>query len=177
MVPRDDLPAAVALNSMGFNLTRSVGPAIGGIIVAAAGAAAAFAVNAASYVALVTVLARWKPQLPASRLPRETLGAAMGAGMRYVAMRPPSQGAAQVLGLRLHDWLDPRPAAGWRAISCRAGPLTYGIMLGAFGLGADGGRADQRRLRRLLSQRDHGALRLPVLCACALTAALSPHAG
>ena len=49
MVPRDDLPAAVALNSVGFNLTRSVGPAIGGAIVAAAGAAAAFAVNALSY--------------------------------------------------------------------------------------------------------------------------------
>ena len=45
MVPRADLPAAVALNSVGFNLTRSVGPAIGGAIVAAAGAAAAFAVN------------------------------------------------------------------------------------------------------------------------------------
>lgn len=42
MVPREDLPAAVTLNSVGFNITRSVGPAIGGIIVAAAGAAAAF---------------------------------------------------------------------------------------------------------------------------------------
>ena len=46
IVPRADLPAAVALNSVGFNLTRSVGPAIGGLIVATAGAAAAFAVNA-----------------------------------------------------------------------------------------------------------------------------------
>ena len=46
IVPRADLPAAVALNSVGFNLTRSVGPAIGGAIVATAGAAAAFAVNA-----------------------------------------------------------------------------------------------------------------------------------
>ena len=56
MVPRADLPAAVALNSVGFNLTRSVGPAIGGLIVAAAGAAAAFAVNALSYLALIGVL-------------------------------------------------------------------------------------------------------------------------
>ncbi|MCP6373992.1 MFS transporter, partial [Klebsiella pneumoniae] len=45
IVPRGDLPAAVSLNSMGFNITRSVGTAIGGMIVAAAGAAAAFAVN------------------------------------------------------------------------------------------------------------------------------------
>src|SRR5947208_5595670 len=52
IVPRAKVPAAVALNSMGFNITRSVGPAIGGIIVAAAGAAAAFAANAISYIGL-----------------------------------------------------------------------------------------------------------------------------
>src|SRR5690606_9596973 len=88
MVPRADLPAAVSLNSMGFNLTRSVGPAIGGMIVATAGVAAAFAANALSYVALIVVLFRWKPQLPAATLPRESLGAAIGAGLRYVAMSP-----------------------------------------------------------------------------------------
>ncbi|WP_292081430.1 MFS transporter, partial [Mesorhizobium sp.] len=53
MVPRAKVPAAIALNSMGFNITRSVGPAIGGIIVAAAGAAAAFAANAISYIGLI----------------------------------------------------------------------------------------------------------------------------
>ncbi|TGV31222.1 MFS transporter, partial [bacterium M00.F.Ca.ET.168.01.1.1] len=82
MVPRSKVPAAVALNSMGFNLTRSVGTAIGGVIVAAAGAAAAFAANALSYIGLIIVLFRWKPEIPAQTLPRETLGAAMGAGLR-----------------------------------------------------------------------------------------------
>src|SRR5690606_37988143 len=52
MVPRPLLPGAVALNSMGFNIARSVGPAIGGAIVAAFGAAAAFTVNAVSYAGL-----------------------------------------------------------------------------------------------------------------------------
>lgn len=61
MVPREDLPAAVTLNSVGFNITRSVGPAIGGIIVAAAGAAAAFFVNALSYFTLIYALFRWQP--------------------------------------------------------------------------------------------------------------------
>ncbi|TIO47887.1 MAG: MFS transporter, partial [Mesorhizobium sp.] len=88
MVPRAKVPAAIALNSMGFNITRSVGPAIGGIIVAAAGAAAAFAANAISYIGLIVVLFRWKPEVPAPTLPRESLGAAMGAGLRYVAMSP-----------------------------------------------------------------------------------------
>lgn len=88
MVPRAKVPAAIALNSMGFNITRSVGPAIGGVIVAAAGAAAAFAANAISYIGLIVVLFRWKPEMPAPTLPREALGAAMGAGLRYVAMSP-----------------------------------------------------------------------------------------
>jgi hypothetical protein len=62
MVPRDVLPAAVTINSVGFNITRSVGPAIGGAIVAAAGAAAAFAANSMSYFALIYALIRWKPE-------------------------------------------------------------------------------------------------------------------
>ena len=73
---------------MGFNIARSVGPAIGGAIVAAAGAAAAFAVNAVSYIALIAVLARWRPPPNPQSLPRETLGIAMAAGIRYVAMSP-----------------------------------------------------------------------------------------
>ncbi|HEX6259397.1 MAG TPA: MFS transporter, partial [Woeseiaceae bacterium] len=60
MVPRDDLPSAVAVNSMGFNIARSVGPAVGGFIVAAAGAAAAFAVNTVTYIGIIIVLARWR---------------------------------------------------------------------------------------------------------------------
>lgn len=67
MVPRDDLPNAVALNSMGFNITRSVGPAIGGLIVAVAGAAATFAVNAASYFAVIYALMRWLKDRKQSR--------------------------------------------------------------------------------------------------------------
>ena len=53
IVTREELPSAVSLNSMGFNLMRSVGPAAGGAIVALAGAAAAFAVNALSYIAIM----------------------------------------------------------------------------------------------------------------------------
>src|SRR5687768_12000516 len=88
LVPRTELPGAVALNSVGFNIARSVGPAIGGGIVAAAGAAAAFAVNAASYVPLIVVLARWRPPTNPRLLPRETLGVAVAAGLRYVPLSP-----------------------------------------------------------------------------------------
>ena len=67
MVPRADLPAAVALNAMGFNMARSVGPALGGVIVAAAGAAAAFAVNAVSYIGLIAVLVALEAQPPSPK--------------------------------------------------------------------------------------------------------------
>ncbi|WP_378948953.1 MFS transporter [Mesorhizobium sp. ANAO-SY3R2] len=152
MVPRQDMPAAVALNSMGFNMTRSVGPAIGGIIVAAAGAAAAFAVNTFSYFALIFVLFRWRPEVPRNPLPRETLGQAMGAGLRYVAMSP---NIAKVLVRSF--------VFGFTAVIAQAllplvardlvhgGPLTYGAMLGAFGLGAVGGALISGRIRRDMS--------------------------
>src|SRR3546814_14036618 len=89
MVPRKALPAAVALNSMAFNRARSAGPAVGGAIVAVAGTAAAFAANALSYLGLILVLVRWRPNLPERALPRERIGLAMAAGLRYVAMSPP----------------------------------------------------------------------------------------
>src|SRR3546814_5767606 len=88
LVPREDLPGAVTLNSMSYNLMRSIGPAVGGLIVAVAGAAFAFAVNAVSYIALIRALARWKPQRAADPLPRESFGSAMSVGLRYIAMSP-----------------------------------------------------------------------------------------
>ncbi|WP_026613632.1 MFS transporter [Ensifer aridi] len=152
MVPRDDLPAAVALNSMGFNITRSVGPAIGGAIVAAAGAAAAFAANALSYFAILFALFRWRPSVPESRLPRETLGRAVSAGLRYVAMSP---NIGKVLlrgfafGVSASAILALLPLVARDLVG--GGPLTYGIMLGAFGLGAIGGALLSARLREFLT--------------------------
>src|SRR4051794_25200280 len=87
-VPRHVLPAAIALNSLGFNIARTVGPAIGGIVVAAAGAQAAFLLNALSYIGLIIVLLTWKRPVTPDPLPPETVGAAMRAGLRYVRLSP-----------------------------------------------------------------------------------------
>ncbi|RUW43691.1 MFS transporter, partial [Mesorhizobium sp. M8A.F.Ca.ET.021.01.1.1] len=177
IVPRNKVPAAVALNSMGFNLTRSVGPAIGGIIVAAAGAAAAFAANAVSYIGLIVVLARWKPDLPVSTLPRESLGAAMGAGLRYVAMSPNIgkvlvRGAA--FGFSAGAVLALLPLVARDVVKGDA--LTYGIMLGAFGIGAVGGALISVRLRQLLSSETMVRCAFAGFAACAFNAAISQHA-
>lgn len=152
MVPRPVLPGAIAMNSMGFNIARSAGPAIGGLIVAAAGAAAAFFANAVSYIGLIAVLARWRPDLPPRTLPRETLGVAMSAGIRYVAMSP------KLRTVLLRGGLFGTTAAAVPALTpliardlVTGGPLAYGILLGAFGIGAVCGALLSGQLRRRLS--------------------------
>lgn len=152
MVPRAELPGAVALNSMGFNIARSVGPAIGGAIVAAAGAATAFAVNAASYVALIGVLWRWRPAPQPHPMPRETLGLAVAAGVRYVAMSPSIRTVllrAGVFGLSAVSVMALMPVVA--KVLLGGGPLTYGLLLGSFGLGAVTGAFGNARLRASLS--------------------------
>ncbi|MFZ2998384.1 MFS transporter [Sphingobium sp.] len=148
MVPRSVLPNAVALNSMGFNIARSVGPALGGVIVAVAGAAAAFVTNAVSYIGLLAVLARWRPDLPPKLLPRERLGVAMGAGVRYVAMSPNIQlvllrSAAFGVGASAVSALMPLVARDL----LQGGALTFGMTSGAFGVGAVAGALSTRPLR------------------------------
>lgn len=152
MVPRDDLPGAVALNSMGFNITRSVGPAIGGVIVAVAGAAAAFAVNTLSYLPLIFALFRWQPKYDTNPLPRETLGRAISAGLRYVAMSPNIAKVifrSFVFGLSASAVLALLPLVARDLVG--GGPLVYGVLLGAFGIGAIGGALLSARLREFLS--------------------------
>lgn len=148
LVPRPALPGAVVLNSMGFNIARSVGPAVGGAIVAAAGAAAAFLVNAVSYIGLIAVLARWRPDYPERALPPEPMGPAMAAGVRYVAMSPGLRVVmlrALVFGVAASAIPALMPLVARDLIA--GGPLTYGVLLGAFGLGAIGGALSSTRMR------------------------------
>ncbi|MEQ1941246.1 MFS transporter [Mesorhizobium sp. VNQ89] len=151
MVPRSQVPAAVSLNAMSFNITRSVGPAIGGIIVAAAGAAAAFAVNAVSYLALIAVLLRWKLETPKSHLPRESLGLAISAGLRYVAMSPNIEKVLLrgfVFGFAAISTLALLPLVARDLVG--GGPLLYGVLFGAYGVGAIGGAFLGGRLRGMI---------------------------
>lgn len=148
IVSRAELPSAVSLNSMGFNLMRSVGPAAGGAIVAIAGAAAAFAVNALSYVAIILALLRWKAPVRDTRLPREPMGSAFSAGLRYVAMSP---NLMRVIlrgfwfGLSAIALLALLPVVVRETLNATA--FVYGIMLGCFGMGAVAGALTNTRLR------------------------------
>ena len=152
IVPRQDLPGAVTLNAMGFNMMRSVGPAVGGLIVALAGAAAAFAINAVSYLPLIAALARWKPDIAPNRLPRENFGSAVMAGIRYVSLSPNLTTVLLrgfLFGLAAIAVLALLPSVAREYVG--GGPLVYGTLLGSFGVGAIGGAFINGRMRERFS--------------------------
>ena len=174
MVPRQDLPQAIALNSVGMNIARSVGPALGGMIVAVAGAAAAFAVNAFSYLALIVVLLRWRPEHQARLLPPESLGAAMGAGIRFVAMSLTIRMVlvrAFMFGLAGSAVQALMPLVARDLV--RGGPVTFGLLLGAFGMGAIGGGLFSSRIRQVIATEGLVRLSFFGFAVCALVTAFS----
>ena len=175
MVPRPLLPAAVAYNSMGFNVARSLGPAIGGAIVAAAGAAAAFGLNALSYLGLIGVLWRWQPELPPRVLPRERLGVAMEAGLRYVWLSPHLRAVllrAALFGLGAGAVPALMPLVARDLVG--GGALAYGVLLGGFGIGAVGGAILGARLRGRWSTERTVEVAAAALAAGTLAVALLP---
>ena len=147
LVPRAEMPTAIALNSVGFNMARSVGPAIGGILVASVGAFAAFVVNAVGNVGTLVLAWRWPRPAPPS-LPPEPLGGAIMTGIRYAAM------STVLTRVILRGTLFNLAAVSVMALMpliardlLGGGPETFGILLGAFGFGAVGSAFAGPRLR------------------------------
>src|SRR5579859_5194277 len=149
---RPQMPAAVALESAGFNIARAVGPAAGGAIVAWLGPGANFLLNAASFMATIVVLYRWRRAPRRSPLPGERLISATRTGLRYARH-----------ATELHAVLVRTAAfivcagALWallllvarRDIGLSSGG--YGLLLGGLGAGAVGGATLLPRLRDRLS--------------------------
>jgi len=88
LVPREELTAAVSIGGINFNLARALGPALGGIIVAWAGAGATFILNAASFLAVMAVLFAWNRPHSTNVLPTERVVGAIRAGLRYARYAP-----------------------------------------------------------------------------------------
>jgi len=151
-VPAETLPSAVALNGISYNIARSFGPAIGGIVVATAGAVAAFAANAVLYIPLLVVLFLWRRTSEPSRLPREQLSRAIVSGVRYIANSPSIR---IVLVRTLVTGAIGGSVSALMPLVARdllhGGAQTYGIMLGAFGIGAVIGALNIAEVRRRLS--------------------------
>ncbi|HVT57859.1 MAG TPA: MFS transporter [Thermoanaerobaculia bacterium] len=139
LVARPQLPAAIALGSVGFNLARAAGPALGGLIVAAAGAGWTFVLNAVSFLGVMVVLFLWQRPEEETVLPAERVLGAMRTGVRYVRHAPAVQaviarGSAFILcGSSLWALL-PLVARG-----LGRGAAGYGLLLAALGIGAVAG--------------------------------------
>src|SRR5689334_1159424 len=157
-VPPETLPAAVALNGISFNIARSFGPAIGGVIVATFGAVAAFSVNAVMYIPLLIVLFLWNRASEPSRLPCERLSRAMVSGVRYITNSPSIK---IVLTRTLVTGIIGGSASALMPLIVRdllhGGAQMYGIMLGAFGMGAVIGALNIAEVRKRLN--GEGAIR------------------
>jgi MFS family permease len=158
LVPRSDLPSAIAVNSAGYNLARAVGPALGGLMVAAfatvmMGAGAVFLVNSLSFVAVIIVLYFWRSTpLYKSALPAERLSGALLSGLRYLRYTPDLR-ATFVRTFTFASFA----SAVWALLAVvarqdlRQGALAYGILNGCLGAGAVAGASFLPRLRQRLS--------------------------
>jgi MFS family permease len=148
IVPREDLPAAISLGSVGFNLARAAGPALGGLLLAKAGAEMNFLLNALSFLGVLVVLFRWERPPGTSVLPAERFLGAMRTGVRYVRHSPEVQ-AVIVRGAVFVACA----SSLWALLPLVAknlgqGPGGYGLLLAALGIGAVAGAFVLPRLNR-----------------------------
>jgi len=152
LVPRRDLAQAVAANTAGYNVSRAVGPAVGGLVIAAFGIAAPFWIYGVSNIVVLVALLWWRePEKASDSLPAERLLSAVRTGIRH---------ANNNLHLRATLMraiaFFPFASAYWALLPLVAhaqmtqGPEFYGLLLGAIGVGAIGGSLVLHRLKRLL---------------------------
>jgi len=157
LVPRSELPSAIAVSSAGFNVSRAVGPAAGGLMVAAfatvtAGAGMVYWINAISFVGVLAVIYRWKrTPLFKSELPAERLAGSLRAALRYARNAPALQ------AVLVRAFLQTFCVSGmWALLAVVAredlngGALGYGIMNGCIGMGAVTAAVLLPRLRQRL---------------------------
>jgi MFS family permease len=154
LVPPNQLAAAVALNSAGFNIARAIGPALGGLLIAAiccgtTGSGWAFLLNAVSFFGVILFLYHWKPAKTESRNGTTTFMGAIGVGLRYARQEP------RIRTVLVRTLLFSIFASVFWAllplIASKFGAEGFGAMLAFFGLGALGGAGVLALARRLLS--------------------------
>jgi len=151
---RDELPVAVALNSVGVNISRAIGPALAGLLTVGVGVAAPFWINAVANLGSIGGLLWWRPpqKKQSSRLPAERFFAAIRTGARYARNNPPLRATLfRAIGFFLFA------SAYWALLPLVArtqisgGPTLYGILLGAIGGGAIVGAMVLAKLRATFS--------------------------
>jgi len=148
LVPRTDVPAAVSLNVLAFNTARSVGPALGGLVLAVTSPSVAFLLNAVSCAGLIAVLTMRRLPRVERRHPPERIVAAMAAGLRFVSMSPQLKRIflrGSTFGFGASALLSLLPLLARARLN--GGPMAYGAMMGAVGLGSFVGALLAMRVR------------------------------
>lgn len=147
LVNKDELTAASALGGIEFNLARAVGPALAGAVIAVAGVATAFGVNAISFIGVLLVVVRWRRARQQRAMPVETIGGATAGALRYVRYSPAIRRLTFRAGIVMFfasAILAMLPTVAHRA---SGSPLSYGFLLGCFGAGAIAGALVLERVR------------------------------
>jgi MFS family permease len=139
LLSKDDLAAASALNGIEFNIARAIGPALAGLIIAAAGVGAAFVLNVISFVGVIVVIARWKRPRRAQTPLSESVGGATIAAVRYVRNAPVTLGLIVRSGIVMFFGSAIFALLPTVARSVDETAVGYGILLGCFGAGAIAG--------------------------------------
>jgi len=156
LVPRQDVKSAVALNSLGINIARSIGPAAGGLLLASFGAAFTYGADVASYIVVIAALVWWPRAKKADDALAESFFGAFRAGLRFTRASQP----LRVVLLRAAIFFA-FASAVWALLPLVARQLLggdasfYGILLGAVGAGAIGGALIMPKLRGRLSADGH----------------------
>ena len=141
LVRKKNLAVAVAANSVGINVSRALGPALGGVVIAGFGIAAPFWLNVISNLGIIGALLWWRsPKTNPHRLPAERLISAIAIGFRHARdNRHLRATLTRAVGFFLFA------SAYWALLPLVArsqiagGPELYGLLLGAIGAGAVGG--------------------------------------
>jgi MFS family permease len=153
LVTVDELPSAVALNSVAINGARAIGPAIAGVLVAAVGPWLVFMLNALSYIGILAALLRWRREHEKSTLPAERFFSAIRVGMRFVTHTR----ALQIVLIRGSAFFI-FASATWSLFplivrqELQRGPEIYGLLLTCIGLGAVAGAILLPRVRAMVSR-------------------------
>ena len=176
---REQLPKAVALNSMGFNVARAAGPALGGLLLSTVGPGANFALNAVSFAGVLVVLGRWRrPEATEAPLPSERFLGAFRVGARYVRNSPRLQSVI------VRGFLFVAAASAWWALlpvvvrfELGAGPAGYGLVVGAFGAGAVSAAWALPPVRARVSADTLAVVASTVFAAALSAVAFSTHVG
>lgn len=154
LIPRAELPAAVSLNSVGINISRAIGPAVGGVVIASLGIAWPFLLNVVSFLGVIAAVAWWRPRkAEPSPLPREHFFGAIRAGFRH-SLRNPALRATLIRTFAFlffaSAYMAFLPLIAKEQLGGDAG--FYGLLLAAVGLGAVGGALLLPRIRKAVGE-------------------------